>query len=133
SIASTRDALFVGARFALRVDRPGLIGGVNLFSLARYDGNDWTSLGSGVNGLPLALTISGGALYAAGTFTQAGGSAAFHIARWDGLSAAPRAPLSAEWRSAVPNPFSNGGTFLQLRISRASRIRVSIHDLTGRM
>jgi hypothetical protein len=66
--------------------------GNNIF---RWDGSSWSALGSGV-GVGWggdynvhALAVSGGDLYAGGSFTTAGGGAANHIAKWDGSSWSP--------------------------------------------
>jgi len=68
--------------------------GVAANALARWDGTNWSSLGSGMgvgNGASvLALTVfddgSGPALHAAGSFSTAGGTAASNVAKWDGSS-----------------------------------------------
>src|SRR5207247_1634521 len=49
--------------------------------VAKWDGNSWTALGSGMNGLVLALAVSGSDLYAGGLFTTAGGKVSAYIAR----------------------------------------------------
>lgn len=49
---------------------------------ARWDGAAWKSLGSGMNNTVFALTLVGGDLAAAGTFTTAGGLADEHWAFW---------------------------------------------------
>ncbi len=60
--------------------------------IAQWNGSSWSALGSGVSGgAPYgpnvnALAVSGGTLYAGGTFTNAGGVAANNIARWNGSS-----------------------------------------------
>jgi hypothetical protein len=76
--------LYVGGRFSQA-------GGQAAASIAKWNGTTWTSLGSGLsNGTQLAdvsaLTSVGTVLYAGGTFTLAGGTAASNIARWDGTS-----------------------------------------------
>jgi hypothetical protein len=53
-------------------------------TIAKWDGNSWTSLGSGMDGYVYALAVSGSELYAGGSFATAGGSAATNIAKWDG-------------------------------------------------
>src|SRR5258708_23927701 len=55
-------------------------------------GSIWSALGSGVAGVPAgadftyvaALAVSGSDLYAGGSFTNAGASAAVNIAKWNG-------------------------------------------------
>lgn len=66
------------------------VGGMQSSGIAKWNGEEWSPLGSGVGGLINALTIfddgSGAALYAGGQFAAAGGMSANHIAKWDGGS-----------------------------------------------
>lgn len=69
-------------------------GGTTASHVAKWNGAQWSALGSGLTGSSSpnvhALAAfddgSGAALYAGGRFTDAGGSAANHIAKWDGSS-----------------------------------------------
>jgi hypothetical protein len=67
-----------------------VIGTVMANSIAKWDGNAWSTLGSGMTGSAsyprqvLALAVSGTNLYAGGWFTAAGGVSANNIAKWDG-------------------------------------------------
>jgi hypothetical protein len=76
-------ALYAGGSFLTA-------GGVTVNRVARWDGSDWTALGSGVGDDVHALAVfddgGGDALYAGGDFTTAGGVAANRIAKWDGAS-----------------------------------------------
>jgi trimeric autotransporter adhesin len=73
------------------------IDGVPANSIARWNGASWSPLGvgttNGVNDTVLALTSfddgGGSKLYAGGTFTQAGGLPAGHVARWNGRAWEP--------------------------------------------
>jgi hypothetical protein len=62
-------------------------------SLVRWDGRLWTALGGGITGSVSALALfddgAGEALYAAGSFKDAGGTPAGGIARWDGQAWTP--------------------------------------------
>jgi hypothetical protein len=77
-------ALYVGGDFATA-------GGQVASRIARWDGQSWSALSSGMNGPVHALAVfddgsgAGPALYAGGDFTMAGGQAANRIARWDGI------------------------------------------------
>jgi len=81
-------ALYAGGAF-------DTAGGVSANGIARWNGSNWSPIGSGVNGTVYALTMfddgSGGgpALYAGGSFTSAGGATANRIARWNGSSWSP--------------------------------------------
>lgn len=86
-------ALYVGGNFATA-------GGVAAHFIAKWNGTQWSPLGSGVGGVPIApyvyaLTVfddeSGGgpALYAGGNFATAGGVAASRIAKWNGTQWSP--------------------------------------------
>ena len=65
-------------------------GGVNATNIAKWDGSEWSALGSGVgdtNGAVSALACDGsGNLYVGGCFTNAGGASVTNIARWDGVA-----------------------------------------------
>lgn len=67
-------------------------GGVPVNLIAKWDGTNWSGLGSGLVGPPLfpsclALAFDGaGNLYAGGGFSDAGGVAATNIAKWDGTT-----------------------------------------------
>ncbi len=50
---------------------------------------EWSPLGSGTNDSVIGLTVYGNDVVAGGSFTQAGGHPANHIARWDGASWGP--------------------------------------------
>lgn len=76
-------ALYVGGRFSAA-------GGVEGNFVAKWDGESWTPLieneldGFDVKALEVFDDGSGPALYAAGSFTEAGGTTVNHIAKWDG-------------------------------------------------
>jgi hypothetical protein len=62
-------------------------GGSAVTNIAKWDGSNWTALGSGMGPTypnVVALAVSGTNLYAGGVFTTANGIAANYIAKWDG-------------------------------------------------
>jgi len=81
----TGAALFVGGSFVTA-------GATTTRRIAKWDGNSWSAVGSGIGVLSnervssLAVYDDGGgaALYAGGYYASAGGVVASHIARWDG-------------------------------------------------
>ncbi|MCW5551526.1 MAG: hypothetical protein KIS67_05090 [Verrucomicrobiae bacterium] len=70
--------LYIGGSFSIA-------GGVFANNVAKWDGTNWSALGSGIeDGLVHALAVSGNELYAAGQFNTAGGNPATNIAKWNG-------------------------------------------------
>src|SRR5690606_1339248 len=64
-------------------------GGAAVNNIARWDGSQWQSLGSGTDGPVRAIAIYDGDIVAAGRFFTAGGVPANFIARWDGAAWSP--------------------------------------------
>jgi trimeric autotransporter adhesin len=59
-------------------------GGLMVNHIVKWDGSQWSTLGTGMNDRITALTFYNGTLYAGGWFTTAGGIPANHIAKWNG-------------------------------------------------
>ncbi len=70
-----------------------MLGAVPVSNVGKWNGSNWSPLGSGVNANVYAFEVyddgSGPALFAAGQFTVAGGVAAARVARWDGTAWTP--------------------------------------------
>lgn len=80
--AASNGNLYAGGAFTTA-------GSVSANNIAKWDGSDWSALGSGILGDPGAtqvgaLALDGNNLYVGGRFTTAGGISASHIAKWDG-------------------------------------------------
>ena len=76
--------IYIGGNFTA-------VGSVAANHVAKWNGTAWSSLGAGigngVNGSVYSLAVAGnGAVYAGGSFTQAGGAAADNIAKWNGTA-----------------------------------------------
>ncbi len=73
--------LYIGGQFTIAGD-------LYITNIAKWDGAEWSGLGSGIVGSASAcvysLVVSGSDLYAGGVFNKAGGVAATNIARWNG-------------------------------------------------
>ena len=76
----TNNNLYVGGNF-------DTAGGVAASRIARWNGNNWTALGSGTSGFVQAIEIAEGFLYAGGNFNLAGNATVNRIARWNLTSA----------------------------------------------
>jgi hypothetical protein len=74
-------ALYAGGAFGTAAT------GLSANRIARWDGSSWSTLGSGMNNVVYALTVFDQdgevALYAGGSFINAGGHASARIAKWD--------------------------------------------------
>jgi hypothetical protein len=86
ALAVSGSNLYAGGFFTMA-------GGSAANYIAKWNGSGWTALGAGMSGgdsvFPPAvyeLAVSGSDLYAGGSFTNAGGSAANYIAKWNGSS-----------------------------------------------
>jgi len=65
------------------------INGININHIARFDGTNWYSLGSGFGGTsiyPQSMIVYNNMLYVCGRFTSVDGLPVNNIARWDGAS-----------------------------------------------
>lgn len=80
---------------ALTVDANGLVyaggsfdsaAGKPVQNIAVWDGRQWDSLGTGVNGSVFALAAYGSKIYVGGSFTEAGGAGASYIAQYDSVT-----------------------------------------------
>jgi trimeric autotransporter adhesin len=94
------------------------IGGVPLNNLARWDGTDWQTVGSGqnavVSGAVYALVSRDGILYVGGSFDNAGTQSANNIALWDGAGWNALGSGTSGYVQALlvePNDLYAGGNF----------------------
>ncbi len=77
SIVKHENSIYVGGLFTVAG------GFLPVQNIVRWDGTNWSTLGSGLNGGVKALIWNGDDLYVGGDFTRAGGKASYHIARWN--------------------------------------------------
>lgn len=87
SIAAFDDGTGLSVYAGGRFDRAG---GVAVSNIARFDGREWSPVGSGLDGRVRDLLVfddgAGPALYASGSFRTAGAVNARSVARWDGAA-----------------------------------------------
>lgn len=76
---TVNNLLYVGGEFSLA-------GGISVNNIAKWNGSNWDSLSSGINGYVFAMCIYNGELYVGGSFSIAGGLSANNIAKWNGLN-----------------------------------------------
>jgi hypothetical protein len=83
----TPSGLYVGGKFT---DAGGI---ANADRIAKWNGSTWSAVSSSTeqiaNGEVFAIAVSGGKVYAGGTFTNAGNSGADNLAVWNGTSWEP--------------------------------------------
>ena len=77
SLAVIGSELYAGGYFTTSGD-------IEANCVAKWDGTQWSALGTGTDGGVIALAVDDMDLYAGGFFTSAGGIGANHIAKWDG-------------------------------------------------
>ncbi len=107
ALATYRDELVAGGRFLQAGD--SVVNGI-----ARWDGSSWHRLGAGFGPagsveLVHSLLVHEEGLIAGGDFSQAGGTAAGNVARWDG---AAWSPLGAGIDGPVLALAAYGGQFV---------------------
>lgn len=108
--------------------------GVN--RLARWDGEKWHRIGSGLSASVYDLAVYGEYLYIGGSFQTAGGKASARFARWhpdpvsvdDAITAQPE---SYALFQNYPNPF-NPATMIGYRLPVSGPVRITVHDMLGR-
>jgi uncharacterized repeat protein (TIGR02543 family) len=61
-------------------------GGNPATHIAKWNGSQWSNLGTGLNSFAFAVAASGSDVYAGGIFSTAGGNSANSIAKWNGSS-----------------------------------------------
>lgn len=106
------------------------VGGVPVNGIARWDGTNWSALGSGVQGTVTSLAAFQGALYVGGSLTSAGGSPVQHLAIWGGSTwaagpvfDAPIQTMAVRTGLAVTNSFLwVGGAFSNVGAVAANRV-----------
>ncbi len=88
-------------------------GGVRANSIAKWDGDAWSPLGSGTYGSIYALAVSGSNVFAGGSFGTIGGVPANCVAKWDGQAwTALGSGLTGDRSGTVVYALAVGGTNL---------------------
>lgn len=117
--------LYAGGYFSLA-------GGDSASNVARWDGNQWRPLGSGVNGTVRGMIAIGNDIYFSGTFTNAGAKASFYFGIWhEAPLSAPDAPASAvRGLRSWPNPTTGSGQ-IGFTLQRPTHVTVDVVNLRG--
>lgn len=123
AMANIHGVLYVSGRLTLE-------GGSSEVSVAAWDGQRWSTLGSGLDGGAYSIVEQAGAIYFGGPFSAAGGKASFGIARWNGTLPTPPSlpPLLSTGR---PNPFLTTADFT-FRLEHDGMVHVDVYDVQGR-
>ncbi|HQQ62509.1 MAG TPA: hypothetical protein PLF22_02945 [Pseudomonadales bacterium] len=87
--AGTNDAVYAIATSGSNVYIGGsfVVAGTVVADIAKWDGSNWSAIGTGLNDIVSALAVDGGGnLYAGGRFTVVGGASIKYLAKWNGSS-----------------------------------------------
>jgi len=79
TVSVAESGLYAGGNFSRA-------GSVDVRSIARWDGTNWSGLGPGLEGIVRSISPSGQGIYAGGQFLLAGTQPVNNIARWDGAN-----------------------------------------------
>ena len=71
--------LYAGGQFTIA-------GTIPVNHIAKWDGNNWDSLGAGFNDRPVCITAYNNEIYAGGWFTASGTTSLSYIAKWNGVN-----------------------------------------------
>ena len=110
ALALTGSDLYVGGSFSS-------VSGLAITNLAKWNGTSWSAVGGGVSyrsdyyaaGNVNALLVSGGNVYVAGSFNQAGSASVTNLAIWNGTSWAGIGKAADQPVSAIA--ISGGNTY----------------------
>ncbi len=109
-------------------------GTVTLNRIAKWDGTNWQSIGSGFNAPVKSLCIAGNYLYAGGDFITSGTTSVLHVAKWStpiGIQQiGNEVPAGYSLSQNYPNPF-NPTTKISIEIPVASNVIMEVFDLKG--
>ncbi len=78
-----------------------IAGGLPASCIAKWNGTNWSALGSGTNFPVNALVVNNNDLYVGGDFSVAGGIATNHVARWNTTCAPPVASITASGTATI--------------------------------
>ena len=109
--------------------------GREIYGAAVWTGERWYPLGSGVDGYASTLAFVGDDLYLGGGFGWAYGKSSFNVAWLPNASTVgvyDPPQVAALSLSASPNP-TRGPVRLTGSLPRAGRVRLTVHDLGGRV
>jgi len=124
-------------------------GEVAASNIAHWDGNGWSTLGSGVGGdnpAVLAMAATTSEVFVGGAFTTAGGKLSYKFGRWKvsvtSVDANNNAPLGFALHQNYPNPFWSGatspasgggnpGTTIGYTVATPQLVKLKIYDVLG--
>ncbi|MCC7437159.1 MAG: hypothetical protein IT211_01545 [Armatimonadetes bacterium] len=112
-----------------------LAGGDSVRNIARWDGSEWNTLGSGLNNNAYALAVEDNRLYVGGAFTEAGAKPAIYIGLWreQALGVQQPSAVAGVLRLRVAPTITPDQTTITLQLPRADNLRVAVIDPLGRI
>lgn len=129
SIAATEAGrIYVGGSFNVAGTRP-------VSNVASWNGEEWNSMGSGVDGYVYQMAVHDNRVYVTGAFTEAGAKPSFYFGIYNdpalSVNEADVKESVALLEANSPNPFT-ASTTIPFRTGRAGRVSLTVHDVSGR-
>lgn len=121
SIASYNNKIYIGGYFSSA-------GGNTVNNIAKWDGVNWTPLGTGVNDGVSSLKAINNDLFVGGSFTMAGNISANRIAKWN-LPIGIEELIYENPVKVFPNPFNEN---LNISAEGCESCNILLYDLTSR-
>jgi hypothetical protein len=135
AIAFAKGRLYVGGLFDVAGDTNSA-NSVEANNIAVWNGEQWESLGSGVDGAVNTIAVDGDDVYLGGAFKNVGGNIpSWYMAHWNATTSSVREekamPQQTLSIATAPNPTSSG-TQLHFSVATGGRVHLNVYDMMGR-
>jgi hypothetical protein len=116
--------LYVGGNF-------GSCDGNTSNNVGMWNGNDWSTIGTGMNGMVRSFSVYHNYLYIGGSFTNADGTTTSNVAKYSSATGIVPINATVDFLSLYPNPASPS-VYMNWTQNDLSPVTVTIYDGVGR-